>query len=62
MRISVRGMRDDHSKGDLIGITMDKLPKSLKTDFKKIANDKNYKSQNAMVHKSFHQKAIEMFV
>ena len=44
MRISVKKMRDDHNKGDLIGITMDKLPKSLKTDFKKIAMSKNYKA------------------
>ena len=58
----MRGSRSDHIKGDLIGITTNNVPNSLKKSFKKIAAKVEYHQKSVLLKKSKNEKAIEMFV
>ena len=40
----MRRMRSDYVKGDIIGLTTHKLPRSLKDNFRQIAYQKNFKA------------------
>ena len=62
MRMGVRKTRSDYVKGDMIGLTTHKLPRSLLNNFKTFASAKNFKANEVCVKKSIQEKAVEMFV